>query len=373
MTPALDARIELLRGEFSLSVRFSVQEGEVLALLGPNGSGKSTVLSCLAGLLRPRDAHITLGGRLLTGEREYVPPHARGIGLLAQQPLLFPHLSAEANVAFGPRAKGMRGARAGALAGRWLSEVDATELAARRPGELSGGQAQRVAIARALASEPELLLLDEPFAALDVDAAPALRGLVRKVLRTGTHRAAVLVTHDPLDALVLADRVLVLDGGKVVEQGETRDVLARPRTAFTARIAGLNLVRGTAGETGVHTPDGTPIAGLAAGELAEGEPAVAVFAPSAVAVELDEPHRASPRNSLPAVVDGLEPHGPVIRLRAAATAGGPACVAGLTAELTPAALADLGLQPGSPIRLVIKAAQVAVHPARARGGSAVAG
>ncbi|MQA07329.1 MAG: ATP-binding cassette domain-containing protein [Pseudonocardiaceae bacterium] len=359
----MDADIRLERDAFELDVRLSAAEGEVLAILGPNGSGKSTVLGCLAGLLRARRARITLGDRVLADERDHVPPHDRGIGLLAQQPLLFPHLSAAHNVAFGPRSKGAGRAEAGRIARHWLSEVDAAELADRRPAQLSGGQAQRVALARALAGEPELLLLDEPFAALDVDAAPALRTLVGTVLRTGAHRAAVLVTHDPLDALVLADRVLVLQRGQVVERGPTRDVLAKPRTGFTARIAGLNLIRGTACEAGVRAPDGTVIAGIAAGELAEGTPAVAVFAPSAVAVQLDGvEHRASPRNTFAAEVATLEPYGPVIRLRATASRNGPGCVDGVSAELTPSAVAELALHPGTPVRLVIKAAQVAVHP-----------
>ncbi|TCP56565.1 molybdate transport system ATP-binding protein [Tamaricihabitans halophyticus] len=369
--PALSARINLARDGFRLRVDLTARRGEVLALLGPNGSGKSTVLGCLAGLLRPADARITLGGRLLTGDRKLVPPHARGVGLLAQQPLLFPHLSVLHNVAFGPRCQGRSRSEANRLAAGWLSEVDAEQFADRRPSQLSGGQAQRVALARTLASEPELLLLDEPFAALDVDAAPALRTLVGTVLRDAA-RTTVLVTHDPLDALVLADRVVVMQDGAVVEDGPTREVLAKPRTGFTARIAGLNLVRGTARAEGVRTSDGTVLAGIASTELAGGAPAAAVFPPAAVAVRLMNTGdtdiadtmdaTASPRNTLPAVVDSLEPYGPVIRLRAKAGADGPACVEGIIADLTPQAVAELELRPGRPVQLVIKATQVAVHP-----------
>ncbi len=348
----LEAELELRRGEFRLAVEFTVPDGGVLALLGPNGSGKSSVLGCLAGLLRPDRGRISLGGRALTG----LPPHTRGIGLLSQDALLFPHLSALDNVAFAPRSAGVGRARSRELARDWLEEVDAAELAGRKPSQLSGGQAQRVAIARALAADPGLLLLDEPFAALDVDAAPAIRGLLRRVLRSGP--PTVLVTHDPLDALALAEHVAVLETGRIVERGETRKVLAAPRTAFTARIAGLNLVPGVAVDGGLRTDGGRRLAGIPAEDVVVGESAVAVFAPSAVAVYLkDGEHRGSPRNTVEGVVDALEPHGPVIRLRTR----GDDWAAGLSADLTPAAVADLALEPGSPVNLSVKAATVAVH------------
>ncbi|GAA1940570.1 sulfate/molybdate ABC transporter ATP-binding protein [Amycolatopsis minnesotensis] len=350
--------IAVRRGEFELDAGFEVPAGGVLAVLGPNGSGKSTVLACLAGLLRPGRGEVVLAGRRLTGDGVHVPPHRRRVGLLAQDPLLFPHLSVVDNVAFAPKAKGVPTRQAREVAARWLSEVDAAGLADRKPAQLSGGQAQRVAIARALAGEPDLLLLDEPFAALDVDAAPAIRALLRRILRDGD-RATVLVTHDPLDALTLADTVLVLSGGDVVERGPTKEVLSAPRTAFTARIAGLNLISGTAVPEGLRAEDGTVIAGMLAAETVAGQPAVAVFAPNAVAVYAGRAH-GSPRNTIEAEVSALEPHGPVVRLRAGA----------FTADLTPAAVADLGLEPGVVVRLAVKATTVAVHPAPAAVGSA---
>jgi molybdate transport system ATP-binding protein len=347
----LRAEIELSRGTFELAVDFEVPAGTVLAILGPNGSGKSSLLGSLSGLLRPGWAKILLGDRDL----HELPPHDRSVGLLSQDPLLFPHLSIVDNVAFSPRAKGAGRGEARAIARRWLAEVDAAEFADRKPAQLSGGQAQRVAVARALAGEPDLLLLDEPLAALDVDAAPAIRGLLRRVLRSNRARATVLVTHDPLDALALADHVLVLAQGKAVERGPTREVLAAPRTAFTARIAGLNLIAGIAVADGLRAEDGRLIAGMLAEDAALGEPAVAVFAPSAVAVyPAEDGHPGSPRNTMAAVVTALEPHGPVIRLRTDA---------GLSADLTPAAVADLRLEPGLPVRLSIKATTVMVHPA----------
>lgn len=357
----LSASITVERPGFRLGVSLEVPAGAVLAVLGPNGSGKSTLLGVLAGLVRPSAGVVRVGTRTLVDVSSGVdlPPYRRNVGLLAQDPLLFPHLSALGNVAFGPRSRGAGRRQAEELAGAWLSEVDGSGLADRRPGALSGGQAQRVALARALATEPEVLLLDEPFAALDVDAAPALRGLLRKVLRTRDRQATLLVTHDPLDALVLADHVVVLSGGAIVEQGATREVLARPRTAFTARIAGLDLVPGVAGAEGLVTGDGSVVAGRSS--VAAGEPAVAVFRPVAVAVHLDRPH-GSPRNVFPAVVAALEPHGDLIRLRAGAATGGPPWVAGLAADLTPEAVAELALEPGNPVFLVVKATEVAVYP-----------
>ena len=347
----LHAEVELVRGGFELAVDFDVPAGSVLAILGPNGSGKSSLLGCLSGLLRPRRATISFAGRSLHD----LPPHARAVGLLSQDPLLFPHLSAVDNVAFAPRSRGASKAQAREIAHRWLAEVDAAELTDRKRAQLSGGQAQRVAIARALAGEPDLLLLDEPMAALDVDAAPAIRGLLRRVLAAGGTRSTVLVTHDPLDALALSDHVLVLASGQVVERGPTREVLAAPRTAFTARIAGLNLISGTAAGEGLRAEDGRLIAGMLAPDTAVGEPAVAVFAPSAVAVyPAEDGHPGSPRNTIATVVTAVEPHGSVVRLRTAAS---------LTAELTPAAVADLRLEPGTPVQLSIKATTVTVHPA----------
>ncbi|WP_116048746.1 sulfate/molybdate ABC transporter ATP-binding protein [Amycolatopsis palatopharyngis] len=362
---AVYAELSLRQGGFQLEVTLEVPAGSVLAILGPNGSGKSTVLGCLAGLLTPERGSVTVNGRVLTDVRQrvLVPPESRHVGLLAQDPLLFPHLSVLDNVAFAPRSLGVgrRAARERAL--HWLSEVDATDLAGRRPAQLSGGQAQRVAVARALAGEPGLLLLDEPLAALDVDAAPAIRGLLRRVLRSpGDAPAAVLVTHDPLDALSLADQVVVLAEGRIVEQGATRDVLAEPRTPFTARIAGVNLVGGTAVAGGLRTRTGELISGLLADDVAAGDPAVAVFAPAAVAVY--PPWAAtggSPRNTVTTTVATLQPHGDLVRLH---TAGDGQWAAGLTADLTRAAVAELALEPGNEVRLVVKTTMVRVHPAR---------
>jgi molybdate transport system ATP-binding protein len=364
---ALDAHVVVRRASFTLDVALQAAPGEVLAVLGPNGAGKSTLLGVLAGLLRPDAGHVRLGETTVADPAAgvHVPPHRRGVGLLAQQPLLFPHLTALGNVAFGPRAHGVPRREADRRARELLAAVDAAELADRRPDRMSGGQQQRVALARALAPRPDLLLLDEPLAALDVDATPAMRALLRRVVRAAG-QTAVLVTHSALDALVLADRVVVLTGGRVVEEGPAREVLARPRSSFTARIAGLDLVPGIACPGGLRTSDGTVVAGRDGG-LAEGEPAVAVFPPSAVAVFAERPH-GSPRNVLAVRVAAIEPHGDVVRLRAAAVPGGPAWVDGLAADVTPAAVAELGAEPGAQLWFAVKATEVAIHAAGRQDG-----
>ncbi|MQA61835.1 MAG: ATP-binding cassette domain-containing protein, partial [Actinophytocola sp.] len=258
------------------------------------------------------------------------------------------------------------------IASGWLADVGVAELAGRKPAQLSGGQAQRVALARALATRPSLLLLDEPLAALDVHAAPAMRSLLGRVLRQGDERlAGVLVTHDPLDAIALADQVVVLANGRVVERGPTREVLAAPRTQFTARIADLNLVAGHAVADGLRTADGSLLQGILAPDAAVGEAAVAVFAPSVIAVYPVGAGHGSPRNTAVATLASVESHGPVTRLRTGTP--GPGWAAGIAADLTPAAVAELGLEPGSEIEVSVKATAVEVHPATpviARGAQA---
>ncbi|GAA4782571.1 ATP-binding cassette domain-containing protein [Microbacterium gilvum] len=195
-----------------VDVDLRVAHGETVAVVGPNGAGKSTLLAVAAGLLRPDAGTVELDGVELAGPRRWVPPHRRGIVLMAQQTLLFPHLSVRDNVAFAPRASGLSRAAARDAAERWLVETGVRALAERRASDLSGGQAQRVALARALAAEPAVLLLDEPMAALDVDAAPELRALLARALGG---RTAVLVSHDPDDVAALADRSVRMAAGRV--------------------------------------------------------------------------------------------------------------------------------------------------------------
>ena len=348
----MSAELSVTVPERDVEAAFDVADGETLALLGANGSGKSTLLAVLAGLVRPATGRVVLDGQALTDvgpgrPGTMVAPHARRTALLGQDALLFPHLDALENVAFGPRSRGVDRRTARAAAQRWLDEVGVGEFAHRRPRELSGGQAQRVAVARALAADPRVLLLDEPMAALDVAVQPALRQVLRRVL---ADRTAIIVTHDPLDALLLADRVVVLEAGRVVEDGPSGDVLARPRSAFAARLAGLNLVRGTWREDAVHA-DPLVVHGLVEGDPpAEGEAAIAAFRPQAVAVYNEAVH-GSPRNSFLVTVTEVEPRGDLVRVHAG----------DLAADVTVQSAADLELAAGSRVSFSVKATEVSVY------------
>lgn len=345
--------------ERDVDAALAVADGETLAVLGPNGSGKSTLLAVAAGLLRPDRGRVVLDGRDLTvvgeGRAVHVPPHDRGTALLGQDPLLFPHLSALDNVAFGARSRGTSRREARESARTWLSRVGVGELSERRPKQLSGGQSQRVAVARALAADPRVLLLDEPMAALDVDVAPAMRQTLRTVL---ADRTVVLVTHDVLDALLLADRVVVLEGGRVVEEGPASEVLSRPRSAFAARLAGLNLVSGTWTGTEVRTGTGAGT-GVVHGRTADpvpdaGDQVVATFRPHAVAVYRDQV-AGSPRNSFAVTVTGLEPLGDLVRVRGAVDGQS------LAADVTVQSVAELELATGQEVTFTVKATEVAVY------------
>ena len=347
-----------------LDVGFTIAAGEVLAVLGANGAGKSTTLAVIAGLLTPDEAVVRVGNRTLTdtAAKVHVPTYDRRIGVLLQDPLLFPHMNVIGNVMFGARRHADRSAaRLGAQ--RLLAAVGAADLAGRKPGELSGGQAQRVALARALAAEPEVLLLDEPLAGLDVAGAASARAVLRRVL-TMNSRATLLITHDLIDVLTLADRVLVLEAGQVAEYGPVTDVLAAPRSTFGARFAGVNLVRGVLIEPGaLRAADASVWHGNPPQNLAEnpvsGGPGVAVFAPAGVAVYRDQPH-GSPRNSVRVRIVGLESHGAAVRVRAEQQTDG---CAGLAADVTPDAVAELGLRVGEQVWFTVKTQAVGLHVA----------
>jgi molybdate transport system ATP-binding protein len=341
-----------------VDVELALEEGDVLAVLGANGAGKSTVLSLIAGLLRPDGGRIVLGERVVTDTETgvFVAPHARGVAMLAQQALLFPHMSVAANVAYGPRCRGLGRSQARSVAQHWLQTVDAADLSDRRPAQLSGGQAQRVAIARALAAEPQVLLLDEPMAALDVTAAPAVRRVLRAVLRD-SGRTAVIVTHDLLDALGVANKAIVVDGGRIVERGSVRDVLTTPRSEFAARIAGVNLVSGVIRTPGTLTTAwGAEVAGV--GAMEAGTAGVALFHPAAVSVHPDRPH-GSPRNVVPVTIAELDLVGGSVRVRAGDQPDGGT---GLAADITAAAATDLDLAPGRQVYFAVKAHEVQLLP-----------
>ena len=257
----LVARLRLVRGGFALDLDLEVARGEVVALLGPNGAGKSTVLSALAGLLPAGSSTVVLDGEVLDSSSEtapdgvraggpdgrrvvHVPARSRRVGTVFQDYRLFPHLSALENVAFGLRARGVPATDARSRARAELARVGLAEHAGRTPGALSGGQAQRVAVARALAPDPRLLLLDEPLAALDAESRVLLRSALGDVLRD-VSAATVLVTHDPVDAVALADRVVVLEDGVEVQRGTPTAVLTDPHTPYVASLTGATLWRPT--------------------------------------------------------------------------------------------------------------------------------
>jgi molybdate transport system ATP-binding protein len=356
-----ELQLRAVVAERDLDVELSVPAGEVLAVLGPNGAGKSTALHVIAGLVRPDEGVVRLGDRVLTDTAAgvNVATHHRRVGLLLQDPLLFPHMSVAANVAFGPHSR--RGNRK-AAALRWLREVDAEEFADRKPRQLSGGQAQRVAIARALAAEPDVLLLDEPLSGLDVAAAAGIRAVLRNVV-TRNGSAVILITHDLLDVFTLADRVLVLESGRIAEMGPVAEVLTAPRSHFGARIAGINLVNGTIAPDGsLHAGSGAHWHASPAHEsdhgLEPGHKALAVFPPTAVAVYQEQPH-GSPRNTIEVAVAELNVRGSTVLVRGHEQADG---APGLAAEITADAAAELRLTPGERVWFSIKAHEVALYP-----------
>ncbi|MUM17656.1 ABC transporter ATP-binding protein [Mycobacterium sp. CBMA271] len=339
---------------------FTVAPGETVAVVGPNGAGKSTLLALIAGLLRPDTGEIRLGDHVLTscGTGTFVPTHQRRTALLLQEALLFPHLTVAANVEFGLRARRLHRGDISASRDRWLESVGAGDLARRRPGELSGGQAQRVAIARALATEPDLVLLDEPLSGLDADSAPAIRALLGRVLGRDGH-SALIVTHDIMDAVAIADRVMVLEGGRITELGDTTTVLARPSSQFGARFAGVNLVEGTMDEDGALRAGDLVIHGVWAGtgSASSGQHAVAVFGPRTVGVHMSPPG-GSPRNAIAVSITTLTAHGDTVVVTA--TAGTTI----FTAHITAVAAAELRLTPEASAYFAVKAHEVVIQAAQ---------
>ncbi|GAA1015200.1 ABC transporter ATP-binding protein [Acrocarpospora pleiomorpha] len=342
---SLTARLRLTRPAFRLDLDLEVAPGEVVALLGPNGAGKTTALRLLAGLTRLAEGHITLDGLPLHDQAT----EKRPIGMVFQDYLLFPHLSALDNVAFGLRCHGTGKADSRRQAAEWLARVGLTDHAGARPRQLSGGQSQRVALARALAIRPRLLLLDEPLAALDAHTRLEIRSQLRRHL-ADFDGATVLVTHDPLDAMVLADRLIVIEKGSVVQSGSPTEVARRPRTDYVARLVGLNLYRGIAANRQIKVDDVL----FTVTESLEG-PAFLAFAPSAVALYRTRPD-GSPRNLWQARIDGVERHGDNVRIHL----DGPILAA---ADITPAAVAELDLTPGQNVWASVKATETHVYPA----------
>lgn len=349
----LRAHIGLRLGTLDLDVSLEVGDGEVVALLGPNGAGKSTALRAIAGLQPLEHGRIEIDGRILDDPEAgvLVPPHQRQIGVVFQDYLLFPHLSALDNVAFGLRARGVPKAEARAAAAGWLQRVGLGDQSGDRPRELSGGQGQRVALARALAIEPRLLLLDEPLAALDGPTRTEVRRELHGHLST-FGGARLLVTHDPVDAVVLASRLVIIEGGAVTQSGTTAEVTARPRSRYVADLVGINLLDGRVTAPGtVRLASGHDLS--VAGPLPDGEVAIAVR-PRSVALSHQEA-TGSPRNRWRAVVADVHPEGDRVRVRLDGAVP-------LTAEITPAALAELDLRPGADVWATVKAVDLDVYP-----------
>ena len=350
---SLDALLRLSRGTLDLDLPLAAADGTVVAVLGPNGAGKTTALHVLAGLVPLAAGHVRVDGESWSADGIHLDPSLRRVGMLAADHLLFPHLTARANVAFGPRSRGTSRADAATRADAELDALGAGDLRDRRPAQLSHGQAQRVALARALATDPRLLLLDEPLSALDPELRPQVRAALAARLRAYTG-STVLVTHDPLDALTLADHLVFVESGRVVQEGTPADVVARPRNAYVAHVVGLNLYAGQA--TGPDTVDTDLGPVVTAGHPHRGASWVA-FAPAAVALY---PHRpdGSTRNTWPARVAGVELVGQSARVRLATGAG-----ATVVAEVTPASVAALRLHPGTELWAGVKASEVSAYPA----------
>ncbi|MET9594220.1 ABC transporter permease [Streptomyces sp. NPDC006516] len=325
------------------------EPGTTIAVVGPNGAGKTTLLRALLGLTPRAHAELRLGGT----DAGSLPPHRRGVAWVPQDGALFPHLSALANTAYGLRAHGVPRAEARADARLWLSRLGVGRLSARRPAQLSGGQAQRVALARALAARPRLLLLDEPLAALD----QTTRARVRHTLRThlaGFGGVCLIVTHDPVEAVSLADRVLVLDEGRALQDAPPGEVTRHPRSPWVARMLGRNAWPGTATADGLLLSGGGSL--VAAEPLPAGTPALAVIGPEAVSVHRDRPS-GSPRNVWPGTVREITASGSRLRVLVS-SAEAP----DLVAEITPQAAAELGLADGVPVWTSVKATEATLVP-----------
>ena len=344
---------EMTRGEFTLRVDLSVLPGEVLGVLGPNGSGKSTLLNAAAGLMPVSRGRILLDGQVVddAATGEFLEAAQRPVGFVFQNYRLFPHLSVLDNVAFSPRARGGSRHEAHATASHWLSRLGLAPFASRRPADLSGGQAQRVALARALAGSPALLLLDEPLSALDARTRLDVQTeLSRHLADFGG--PCLLVTHDPLDALVLADRLLVLEDGRIVQEGTPAAVARRPATEYVAKLVGLNLYAGDVDGAKVRLRGGGSF--VVPDHDQHGEVLVALR-PSAVIISADQPH-TSARNSWPAIVVGLTLLTDRVRID---LEGEPSALV----DVTPSAVSELELTSGSRVWLTAKATDLEVYGA----------
>lgn len=340
------------RGDFVLDVDVTVDDGETVAVLGPNGSGKSSLVQCLAGLVPIESGSISIGGQVVDRPESgvHVPTEERRLGVVFQDYLLFEHLSVADNVGFGLVARGLDTASVSARVGSVLAALEIDDLASSKPNRISGGQAQRVALARALAIDPVALLMDEPMSALDV----ATRRRVRQWLRNrlvGFAGPRLIVTHDPLDAYALADRVIVLEEGRVTHHGTIADLTARPKSAYVAELVGTNLLRGLVHGTSLELESGT-VVHLA--DRHEGR-VFAIVRPRSITLSRRLDPQSSARNSWQLRVDGVEINADRVRVSLTGAVD-------LTAEITLESLSTLGLRTGEEVVATVKATDIEVFP-----------
>ena len=333
-----------------------LRPGLVTAVVGHNGAGKSTLAQVIAGTLRVDSGTVSIGERVVDDAATFVPARRRGVAMVSQAPRIFTHMSVAANVAFPLRVRGVGRAEARAAALEQLRAVGIADLANKRASDLSGGQAARVAIARALVFRPEVLILDEPTAALDVEATAQVSAVLRERL-AGAGITTLLVSHDIAEVLSLASHMIVMGEGRIVEEGEPARVLASPASVFAARLAGLNIVSGhpvaRPGMVGVRIGEG--VLWAASDSVGPEEESVRValtFAPESVALSREEAH-ASPRSVLPGVVAGIDVDGSLVSVRVALAGD-----VSVTARVTAAAWSDLGLGVGEGLWASVKATQV---------------
>lgn len=346
----LDSRLGISHGGFDLDVHIRILPGRTAALLGPNGAGKTTVVNALAGLVPLERGRIALGGVVLDdpGREVFVPAEERNIGVVFQEYLLFPHMTALENVAFGLRSRGASRHDADPAAQRWLDHLGIGGIAELRPRHLSGGQAQRVALARALIGDPDMLLLDEPMAALDVSTRASLRRTL------ATHLDAfvgprLLITHDPLEAFLLSDDILIIEHGTITQAGTADDIRMRPQTRYVAELAGANLLRGMASQGEVELAGHT----LHVADRNVSGAVLATIHARAIAVHRSEPE-GSPRNTWRTSIERLEHYGDRVRLQT----GEPVPLA---VEVTPGAVAALELEAGGAVWVSIKATEIGIQ------------
>ena len=351
-----DVRVGGTIAERGWNMDAALRPGLVTAVVGHNGAGKSTLAQVIAGTLRLDEGSARIGERVVDDAATFVPARRRGVAMVSQEPRIFTHMSVLANVAFPLCVRGVGRAQARAAALEQLRAVGIDDLAHKRASDLSGGQAARVAIARALVFRPEVLILDEPTAALDVEATAQVSSVLRQRL-TGAGITTLLVSHDIAEVLALASHMIVMGDGRVVEEGEPARVLASPSSVFAARLAGLNIVAGPIvtrpGMVGVSVGEAELwAADLSGFDSADAGRVALTFPPEAVALSREEAH-ASPRSVLPGVASGIDVDGSLVSVRVALAQG-----VSVTSRVTASAWADLGLGVGDRLWASVKATQV---------------